>query len=188
MARRPGRQPRPARRGSAAASWTPAQTLMGVPACGVVAASLVAQTHFTYVVPATIVLVAGIAGWALAVGSVVLARVDGMSAMDDVALDRLDAQFGDLVRAGDVRVDIDAVRTDLEGDVTRLVEVLGAPGRTAAGLAETLAGWRSAGLVVVAASAAGDFAQWVELEGRSFADVHTLALVPPPASSVGSTC
>ena len=71
-------------------------------------------------------------------GSRVLLRLAAITDDELVELAALDERFGDLLRAGTVRVDVD----DVVEPVSRLEQVLSTPGQPATGLARSLDSWR----------------------------------------------
>ena len=111
-------------------------------------------------------------------GSRVLLRLAAITDDELVELAALDERFGDLLRAGTVRVDVD----DVVEPVSRLEQVLSTPGQPATGLARSLDSWRLRGFVDMPAAERSNLDRWVDLEHRVVSDYQTIVLVPPGES------
>jgi hypothetical protein len=118
----------------------------------------------------------------LAPGSVVVASVVGMGPDDLAEYTDLEARFGELLRAGEVTVDADAVRSTFPtatGQLDDVAAVLATPGRPAVGLARAFEEWHRWGYVHIPGARAASFQRWFDLERRSSSDYQTVALAPP---------
>ena len=126
----------------------------------------------------------------------VLFRIVGITGLTADELDEhaaLEDQFGDLLRAGTVAVDVGAVSAEPGGPLDELQAVLATPDEPAAGLARHLEAWRLRGHVRVPSDQRQAFDRWVELDGRVVKDYQTVALLPAgesdePANEATTTC
>jgi len=116
-------------------------------------------------------------------GSIVLAEVVGITNEELAEYRQLQMHFGEMLRAGDVTVDQDAVVAVLGGSTDKLNDVIDTPGMPAAGLARSLDHWRTWGYAGIPTSERDAFDRWFDFEQRSSADFQTVVLEEPTAIS-----
>jgi hypothetical protein len=126
-------------------------------------------------------------------GSRVLLRIVGITAAELDEYAALQDRFGDLLRAGTVKVDVDALSA-LRGVLfDDLQAVLSTPDAPATSLARHLAAGRQWGDVRIPSDQRQAFDRWVELEQREVIAYQALVLMPPsepgePTADAMTTC
>jgi hypothetical protein len=121
-------------------------------------------------------------------GESVLVHVDAFTDEDAAELAQLDQRFGELMRSGEVAVDLRDMEYLGRRQQPRFRRVLSTPGLPASGLARAVDRWVAWDVVEIPSRFRSSAERWTDLELRSYLEDVTILLAPVTTTRDAAAC